>query len=241
MHLRRLLWPTVATLALLAPACSDDGGDDESSGRDATSTTAAAPTDDTDGGATDGSTPDTTEGGGPDDTSAPAGDGALPAFMSDFSQVCTTQVGFSGAAAYDGEAGPHPIVLFEEVDGTLIQSARALPEGWTVEEDSDFEDNSELAGVELVGCSTLLESNPNGTMCDLDDDGETITLELADTSWELTVHEAATGEPVGEPVTLTAESTECPFFVIYEEGDTTYDIEPSDDDYINALRDRVEP
>lgn len=166
----------------------------------------------------------------------------LPTFISDFDRVCTTQVGFGGAAPYDDASpGLHPMVLFESfgADGTLLESSREFPAGWAVEQDSNFEDNSELAAVQLVVCSVRVGGTPNGTKCEFDSDGETLTLELVDATYEVTVHRAATGEEVGA-FTLDAASTECPYVVSVEPGDTQHFNEPTDDDLIVALRPFVE-
>ncbi len=173
---------------------------------------------------------------------APAAD--LPGFMSDFDRVCETQVGYGGAAAYDPKAGVHPVALFYDHGDppTLIQASTTLPAGWAITEDANYADNAELAGVELVACSRRVAATPNGTKCDFTlNDGGTVTLELTDTSYVLTVYEAASGKQVGAPQTLDAATTECPYIASFKEGDTTYLNEPSDDQYINALKGVVAP
>lgn len=180
-------------------------------------------------------------------TAAPTGQTAakdLPTFMMDFDRVCETQVGFGGAAAYDASGGLHPVVLFADhgEPPTLIKSSVTLPAGWTITEDLDFANNSELAGVELVGCSRRTAMTPNGTKCDFTlNDGGTITLELTDTVYRLTVYAATTGQQVGEPKTLEASDTECPMFASFKEGDTRFLNTPTEDQYLNALKGSVAP
>ena len=215
MNLRRTAL-AIAALLLLA-SCSSDSGSD---------------------GAADTATDD----GGSETTAAPvAGDEDLPSFASDFDRVCTTQTGFAGATPLSGEPGPHPVILFTETDsGALITSSIDLPAGWGVEEDSNFDDNSELAAAELVACAQVESTEANGTSCDLEgDDGETITLDLVDVTYSFTVYEATTGEEVGTD-TLEAASTDCPTFVFVDEGQTEYFNTPSEDDYINALKPYVD-
>jgi hypothetical protein len=175
----------------------------------------------------------------------PAGgdDAALPSFISDFDRVCTTQVGFSDASGYEPVAGAvHPVVLFEDYrGGNLVESSRTLPEGWKVEQDTDFEDNAELGAAELVACSTRVSERPTGTMCDFEDEGETVTLELVDASYELVVYEANTGEEVQRSTLEGSQGGECPFIATFQEGDTTFVSEPDDDAYINALKPVVAP
>ena len=213
----------IATVLVLA-SCSSSGSDasddaaDTGSGDDASETTAAT---------------------GDDGDAGDAGE-ELPSFMSDFDRVCETQVGFPGATPVS-ETGPHPVVLFEETDsGILITSSADLPAGWAVEEDTDFEDNSELAAAELIACSVVGSTEANGTSCDLEgDDGETVTLDLVDVTYELTVYEATTGEEVGSE-TLEAASTDCPSFVFVDEGQTEYYNSPDETDYTNALKPYVD-
>jgi hypothetical protein len=169
----------------------------------------------------------------------------LPTFLREFDRVCETQVGFAGAAAYDATAGIHPVVLFYDHGDppTLIQSSHTFPAGWTVTEDADYSNNSELEDVELVACSRRVEATPTGIMCDFEgDDGSSpSTLELTDSVHELTVYAAATGEQVGESQRLEASGTDCPMIAFIGEGDTKYLNDPTEDQYINALKALVSP
>lgn len=161
----------------------------------------------------------------------------LPQFASDFDQLCTTQVGFPGATAYDASApGPHPVMLFTESDGGLLVRSSSELGGWGVVEDSDFEDNSDLVPTELVACARVAAQKPTEISCDLEgDDGSTTTLRLVDQTFTLTVHEATTGATVGE-ATVEAVDTECPFFTFVDEGQTDYLNTPTEEQWIEALR-----
>ena len=177
------------------------------------------------------------------ETAAPGGEaGELPAFLGDFERVCTTQVGFPGAAEYDGEPGIHPVALFEEFtdeEDNFLETSRQLPAAWVVKQDTDYEDNSELAAIELIGCSDRVAQTPNGTKCDFDSDGKEVTLELVDARYVVTVYEATTGEEVTSGK-VSAKSTDCPSFVSFEEGQTELVNEPTDAQIIKLLRPAVD-
>jgi hypothetical protein len=161
-------------------------------------------------------------------------------FISDFDRVCTTQVGFSGAAQYT-QSGIHPMVFFEDFrGGDLVESSRTFPEGWVVKEDSNFADNSELKKVQLVACSTRKDLKPTGKKCDFNNNGTNVTLELVDATYDLKVHNAVTGAKIFE-TTLEASTTDCPFIATFQAGDTTFIAEPEDDAYTNALKDIIQP
>jgi len=226
--------PIALSLLVILAGCGGDDDDDAAEPSESSSDVSEEETDDTE--APEEET---------DDTEAPeeqSGDGEVPQFSSDFNRLCTTQVGFEGAAEYTEGPGPHPAIIFEDVDGeeTYIESSGEFPEGWVIEQDSNFEDNSDLAPTELIVCAAHASTTPNGTDCELDNDGEAVSLELVDVTYELTVYSAKTGEQVGEPVQVEAASTDCPFVVAYEEGDTQYFNRLADDDLINALRPVIE-
>jgi hypothetical protein len=178
----------------------------------------------------------------PEEPATVADAGELPAFMSEFSRVCTTQVGFPGAATYSGEPGLHPIALFEEYrdEDNYLETSRTLPAAWVITQDADYEDNTELARVELVGCADLVVETPTGTMCTFDADGEEISLELVDATYEVAVYEATTGEQVASE-RVQASRTTCPAIVSYTEGQTQLVNDPTDDQIINVLKPVVDP
>jgi hypothetical protein len=217
---RWIVGVAVAVMAI-AGACGGGGDGDEAAvaGEAATTTVASA----------------TAGKGGPE----------VPAFIGEFDRVCTTQVGFPGVAAYEGGPGVHPVVLFEEFRGeSFVESARSLPGGWKVEQDADFEDTSDLETAQLVACSDRTEERPTGVKCQFkggeDDGGKPVELELVDAVYELKVYAATTGE-LQHQQTLEARNTECPFIATFKKGDTTYVNQPSDDDYIAALKPVVAP
>ena len=155
--------------------------------------------------------------------------------------MCTTQVGFPGARAYEKTPGTHQVLLLEnDHDKGYITSSKDLPEGWSIKEDSNFQDNSELAPVQLIACSKRVKETPTGKQCDFDNDGTKVTLELADSTYDLKVYAATTGKEVGAS-TLEGKSADCPYIAVFNKGDTTYVSEPSEDDYTNALKPYVVP
>lgn len=159
--------------------------------------------------------------------------------VGDFDRVCETQVGFAGADAYDTASGLHPVVLFVESGDppSLSDSSRLLPAGWSVKNDAAYANNSELAAVQLVACSRRVETKANGTCTFEGKDGAPDTiLEKTDTTYELTVYAATTGERVGEAQTLKAAPSECPMFAFIREGETKWFNNPTDDQYVNALK-----
>jgi hypothetical protein len=219
---KRVVAVVIGAALLAMGACG--GGDDEGSdgSSDSATTTSAA---------TKGSN---------EDAGAANGAGELPKFSTEFDRVCKTQVGFPGATAYEKAPGTHPVMFFEEFRGeSYVSTSRSLPEGWAIKEDTDYEDNGELAAVQLVACSDRVKTTPTGNTCDFDDDGKKVSLELVDSTWELKVYEATTGKQVGDTATLEAKSGDCPYIAAFRKGDTTYVVEPSDDDYINALKEFV--
>jgi hypothetical protein len=233
--MRRLVG-LVVVLVFAAVGCGG-GGDDAGVSADTTPTVSKdGPTSAADTSASD----DGTGTGGASD--APVGE--LPDFAQDFDRVCTSQVGYAGATAFDASgAAPHPVVVFVEDDvndGQYITSGATLPDGWQVVEDSNFEDNRDLATAQLVACANKASTTPNGTTCDFDNDGETLTLNLVDASYELVVYEAATGTEVGR-TTVEAATTDCPFMVFVDEGQTDYVNTPTADALTVALKPFVAP
>lgn len=230
---RRILPIIVAATAVIA-ACG--GSDDEAT--DTADSSASSDTTAVDGD--DDAAPSTEAA--PDEGDAADAATELPMFASDFDRLCTTQVGFGGAAPLSDGAGPRPVVLLQETDsGLLIEASAELPAGWAIETDADFEDNSDLAPTELVGCAQVAGTSATGIQCDLElDDGSIATLELVDVTYELTVYGAATGEVVGTD-TIEASDTDCPFFVFIDEGQTEYYNTPDADQYTAALESYVTP
>lgn len=150
-------------------------------------------------------------------------------------------MGFKGVAAYEGGPGPHPLIFFDDHRGEgLVESSQQLPDGWKVEQDMDYEDNSDLQKTQLIACNDRVNEIPTGIVCDFEDDGEEIKLELVDSDYELKVYAASTGELKHE-ARLEARNNECPFIAAFEKGDTTFVNEPTEDQLINALKPVVTP
>lgn len=220
--MKRVLAMVVLVMCFLAGACG--GGDDGGSGEASTETATGAQED-------DGAAATTTTASGAE----------LPQFATDFDRICKTGVAFPGASAYEGGPGVHPAVFLESDDKkTYITTSRTFPDGWLVKEDTDFEDNSELAATQLVVCATRVAEAPTGKRCDFETDGKKSQLELVDTTYEVKVHKAIDGEVI-HTATIEAKSTECPMFAYVKEDATTYENEPSDDDYINAVKAQIAP
>jgi hypothetical protein len=220
--MRRHVIASVVGAALLLSACGGGGDDKGSSAAAATSATTTA-----------GTNAATT-------TTNPATE--LPQFMSDFSRVCSARVGFAGAASYEKAPGTHPIQLFsrDTPSDDFTQATHTLPAGWTITEDGNFENNQELAGVQLIGCVERTKTTPTGKKCDFDSDGKTITLDLVDATYTVTVYATSTAKQVGT-FTLAADTQECPFVAAIEKGDTQYVDTPDDDAYTAALKQFVTP
>jgi hypothetical protein len=160
----------------------------------------------------------------------------LPKFIGEFSRVCKTQIGYLGASSYEKVPGVHPVVFFEDFRGEgFIESSRTLPAGWAVEQDTNFDDASELKAAQLVACSDRVKETPTGVKCKFDDNGTPIELELVDATYDLKVYAATSGE-VKHQQTLEAKNSKCPFIATFKKGDTTFVNQPSDDDYTNALK-----
>lgn len=215
----------VALVAIVAlSACGGGGGGDDTDKADSAQDAAASTTTST--------------------TKTASADSAaeVPKFIGEFDRVCTTQVGFGGVTAYEKAPGIHPVVLFEDFRGEgLVESARQLPAGWTITQDANFEDASELKAAQLVACSDRTAESPTGIRCEFDDDKEgKIELELVDATYQLKVYAASTGELQHEQ-TLEAKATKCPFIAAFRKGDTTFVHQPSDDDYTAALKAVVAP
>jgi len=196
------------------------------------------------GGGGDGDSSDVASGGDDDKvttSTAAEPEVDIPAFPGDFDRVCTTQVGFKGVTAYEGGPGVHPLILFTDHRGEgYVETAQELPAGWKTAQDMNYEDNSDLQPTQLVGCVDRVKEIPTGTICEFEDDGEQIKLELVNADYVVKVYAASTGELKHEQP-VEARETECPYFAAFQKGDKTYVIEPSDDQLVNALKPVVTP
>ena len=195
-------------------------------------------------------------GGGSEETSEQAVDGAdtdaagdensadLPFSGSGFDVTCATQVPFADTAAYDGAAAEaHPTVLLQKLDDNngYSRNFAELPEGWIVEDDDDFDDNSELSAVQLVSCLLAVDEIETGVICELElDDGSVAELEVVEVFYDLNIYEAQTATLVGTEQ-IAAAGTDCPSFVFVDEGQTQYRNSVDGDQLTLALADYVAP
>lgn len=149
----------------------------------------------------------------------------LPFSSSGFDQTCATQVAFADTNAYDpGVAAAHPMVVLQrsEESGAFAKNFSEQPSGWIVGDDDDFDDNSELVAVELVGCIESVEQLASGVICDLElDDGSIASLEVVEASYEMNIYATQTGALVGTEA-MDASGTDCPSFSYVEDGQTQY-------------------
>jgi hypothetical protein len=132
------------------------------------------------------------------------------------------------------------MVFFEEYRGKSWVNTGTFPDGWVVKEDTNYKDNSELKAVQLIGCADRIKETPTGKKCEFENKGKKTTLELVDSTYELKVYAATTGKELQSTV-IEAKDPDCPYLATFQEGDTTYVNEPSDDDYTNAVKPLVAP
>ncbi len=243
----RITFAILTALALTACGGSSGGDADDTNDEagnetdaDSSETDAADDTGSADGESNDAEGDDG-EGGDAESDTAIADD--VPVFLSDLDRVCSTETGFGGLTPYSEGPGPHPFVLMQESDSGFIfeRNLTNAPAGWNVQTDADFEDNSEIVPTELVACAIRSATAPTGIMCDLEgDDGTVTTLEIVDVTYEVTIHEATTGAPLGSE-TVEAVDADCPTFVFVDDGETQYFNAPTEDQYINAVKAFVTP
>ena len=158
---------------------------------------------------------------------------------SDLARLCSTHVGFSGAAAYAAGPGLHRLVFFESpgFHAEFVESANMnLPASWLIQ------DPSELRATQLVVCSLFIRADrphqPPIT-CRTRENGTTVTVELDPDLFQVTVYEATTGKQVVQ-LLLERDPHDCP--------DTIQDSDRLADgrirnvpDYATALRPIVAP
>ena len=164
----------------------------------------------------------------------------LPGDSFELAAVCEDGAAFGGLPAYEAGPGIHPIFLFNELedDAGFIYGSYELPAEWGP--DPVTADAGDLEDVELVGCLRQVDTSPTGQDCDFDDDGDSITLELVDATWEVEVIAGQSGESVDTVTIEASDDGECPFLVSYDEGDTEHVASLDDDDVVAALQPIVE-
>ncbi|MFK7919736.1 MAG: hypothetical protein AB8G14_16795 [Ilumatobacter sp.] len=167
----------------------------------------------------------------------------LPFSSSGFDQTCATQVAFTDTTAYDPSATTaRPVVVLEAADaGGFIKNFSELPSGWVLEDDDDFEDNSELGVVQLAACLSSSEQTASGVMCELGlDDGSVATLEVVEVTYDVNIYATQTGELVGTE-SIAASGTDCPGFAYIDDGQTQYFNSADADQIATALASYVAP
>ncbi len=167
-------------------------------------------------------------GGGGDGGGAQA-DG-LPRFVSGFEATCTDGTAFDGAAEYDEGDDPYPIALLrhnEEVDTYFLETS--LSEGRVAPEianpdDPDPAERERMAEISVVGCIDVAESEPSGSTCEYesDDGGEVTSLEVLDTTYAITLHEAKTATVIDTvEIDVAGDDYTCPIVASIDEDETT--------------------
>jgi hypothetical protein len=150
-----------------------------------------------------------------------ASDYVLP--LTQFEQVCH-QKGADKATAYDAAAGKiHPIVMYERSSDNAetysLVSIPLLPSDWAV-----FGEENDPASVELVTCITRISEEYAGS-CEFEDETDasiTYNLEMYETSYDVKVFAATTGEELGS-TTLDVEFIDdewCPDSYTFPESGT---------------------
>lgn len=164
-----------------------------------------------------------------------------PLMSFDFEPVCRRGK-VEGAAAYEPTPGQvHPILVFRRDDPEdnsyyeVSPSTLELPVPWMVDYQGDY------TTVELVACLTRTGGDLVGT-CDYKDDDseETYLLDIYNSTYEVKIYAARTGEEVG---TTTVEATmdDCPKFYMFGEKKEDYFAWPPSGVLESTLRPYVEP
>jgi hypothetical protein len=164
--------------------------------------------------------------GGPDDTSdtsdagdtsdggdADAGGEAAPSELfseTDFAPVCRG-TGIAAATPYESGDGNNLVVVLEGEDPDYGFSSVSLPDGW----EADFET---IADTELVTCLNRIAATPTELCEGYEDEGLSWSVQLHDSTYEVSVREATTGSVVTS-ATYDAPADGCPVFSSYFEGD----------------------
>lgn len=171
---------------------------------------------------------------GGDDSSSGGGNGAAtPAaadqlFDSDFEQVCDG-VGQPLAAPYAPTAGAiSPVVVLEQMDGFMSSRTSAVRAGW--ERMWVPENTMAMADLQLVGCLTRTSATrvQECTGYEIDDQVTDNVVHLNETTYSLSLREAATGTEVAT-TTFTSLDDSCPMFVSFDAGETERDWYSFDD------------
>lgn len=149
------------------------------------------------------------EGG---DESADAGDAAPVELFSDsdLAPACRGN-GIAAASSYTAGDGTNLAVVLEGEDPDYGFSGVVLPDGW----EADFESYGQ---TELVICLNRISATPTQVCDGYEDDGISWSVELHDSSYEVSVREATTGDVLATQ-SFDAPADGCPVFSSYSEGD----------------------
>lgn len=164
-----------------------------------------------------------------------------PLMAFDFEPVCRRGT-VEDATAYEPTPGQvHPVLVFKRdttEDNTYYEmtpSLLELPVPWMVEYGSDY------TRVELVACLTRTGGDLVG-VCDYEgDEGEeTYLLNTYNSTYEVMLYAAQSGQPVG---TMTIEATvdDCPMFHMFSDPEEDYYALPPSGILQSALQPYVEP
>ena len=150
------------------------------------------------------------------------GGGSSKMFPADFEPACRSNP-VAGASAYNPAApGIHPLVALAGEDTNQLDEAYLdIPTEWTIV----FNDaTDEYAKAELVLCvlrtSTTLAQECTGYEADGKATNNVVKLYSAE--YAVAMHEASTGKELGSTA-ITADATECPSFVMFDEGQDSKD------------------
>lgn len=135
--------------------------------------------------------------------------------ISDFRDLCAGRP-IPGAAAYVPGSGTHPVAAF----GSSQDEMGGIGNPVTFDSGADraVYVPSDVSTVQLVACAERVEDGPVDGSCAFQ--GATAPLHRA--TVEITVYEARTGERVGEPATVVAGDTRCPFIISYKGSPVVY-------------------
>jgi hypothetical protein len=166
-------------------------------------------------------------GGGAEEGSA---DG-VPPFVERYRATCLSGAAFGGAPAYDEGDDPFPVAFLSRLPdgddpGTFFVRTDQVGEGRAAEETSDPDDADEqarIASISVVACMEAADTEAGGETCEFEgDDGDTISLDLLDTTYEVTLRSAKTGAVIGTAsFDVEADETNCPIIASIDEGQTT--------------------
>ncbi|MEO1062515.1 MAG: hypothetical protein AAFZ07_13945 [Actinomycetota bacterium] len=129
---------------------------------------------------------------------------------SDFAPACRGN-GIASASPYSPGDGTNLTVVLEGEDPDYGFSAVQLPDGW----EADFES---YAQAELVICLNRVSATPTQVCDGYEDDGIAWSVQLHDSTYEVSVREATTGTVLATQ-SFDAPAEDCPVFSSYSEGD----------------------